>query len=304
MIKFGGTIIAETLDENNIVTNRVISDNMVVDNGLNLLMDTNNFHLNEVCVSADASQVYPQSNDIGAIIATTTRITANATGVDLVGGFYWRRVTWEFDAGAATGNITKVGVRPHSSLGFLSIIRLVDTNNVSTVISPQSNERLKLTYTFRSYYDTNIYTFNNVDFGKHGTRNLTIRQSLISDARFASRLGYRLHAFADLNSPEYVSNSCYATDGRRSPDPNSAAEGKWMAGTVGFNPTAYVSGTFYKTFRLIFGINNAVTSNGIKCFVLHTTYGTFVAELDVALPKPPGSTDTVIVEFDVAIGRK
>lgn len=85
----------------------------------------------------------------------TNATSENVNGIQSTEPYYtWRRKTFRFAQGTATGNLSEVGVGWLSSAGLFSRALILDAAGDPTTITIQSDETLDVTYEFRYYPKT------------------------------------------------------------------------------------------------------------------------------------------------------
>ncbi|WP_293372276.1 hypothetical protein [Nevskia sp.] len=140
---------------------RVVADwfpNIITDQGLNRY--TNGTILTTCQVGAGNSTPIASNVSLQSLVASTTTIQADVAGSQgITPPFYGsRRVTYRFLAGAASGNLSEVGVGWGAANSLFSRALILDALGSPTTITILPNETLDVTYELRLYpaADTNF----------------------------------------------------------------------------------------------------------------------------------------------------
>lgn len=180
---------------------RVLADwfpNLITNYGLNYIGSSTDW-LN--CCQVGSGSTPPNVADtaLASRIAGTSTINSTVDGNQSSAPYFvWRRNTYRFAEGVATGNISEVGVGPSINGNLLSRALILDSGGTPTTISVQSDESLDVTYEFRYYPPAtdNTFTLNisGVDYSvttraasvtssSDWTLNFMWRGSLLGSAR-------------------------------------------------------------------------------------------------------------------------
>lgn len=133
---------------------RVLADwfpNLITDNGLNLIGSSSTW-LTACQVGAGSTPPAFGDTTLASRIAGTTTISATVSGAQSSAPYFtWRRNTYRFAEGVASGNISEVGVGPVVTGNLFSRALILDPGGTPTTISVAADESLDVTYEFRYY---------------------------------------------------------------------------------------------------------------------------------------------------------
>lgn len=165
------------------------SENMILDSGIQALLEDNNNVERYISVGTGTVPPTPGDTTLGALVATTVRSATINSGYDAAGGYGWTRRSVQFDQGEASGNLTEVAAGASSrgdSLFSRSLIR--DDLGQPATITVQAHEFLTVTYEVRRWWITPApYQLSYMDGGTTKTTTIIHGQpTYLNAARGAS----------------------------------------------------------------------------------------------------------------------
>lgn len=280
-------------------------ENLVTDNGLNLLGSTSASELTGAC-GAGAGTTPPANGDsalqspIGTRTPNVTMTTGpTSTPVDHT----WMRKTYTFAIGQVVGNVAELGTFSSTSGGTMFSRALVkDTLGNPTTITVRADEQLVVTYELRKYpplTDQSGTISITVD-GVPTDYNYTIRTANFNNS--AHQGPYYWSAAAG-----FASTLLYAV----------AFETDALAGVTGYPSgadsasttnavSAYTNGTFFRDVAHAWAIGSANFPSGVGSVAFGVLYGivTYAGYQISFTPKlPKNSSRTLTLPFRLSWGR-
>lgn len=205
--------------------------------------------------------------------------------------------TWEFDQGAAAGNLSEIGVGWASSGSLFSRALIVDGSNNPTTITVQAIEFLTVTYKLRMYPPTadvtGTITLDSVDY------DYIIRPAGAGGANWAYQgmWGYG-------SGSNYFGYAYTGDIGAMTATPSGT-----VSGVHGATLAAYSAGSYKRTLTLAPGINDWNLAGGIRSVLFPLTGGAsthlqmhWQCQFDPKIPKD--NTKELSLTFDVSWARK
>jgi hypothetical protein len=127
-------------------------DNLITDNGLDLLGTTGNFQT--YCLVGSGNTAPANSNTALVTFVASTSSTTNSLNTNSGSSPYFGTMTrtWRFAIGTATGNLSEIGIGPNSTnTGLFSRALILDGGGSPTTITVLSTEALDATYQLQVY---------------------------------------------------------------------------------------------------------------------------------------------------------
>ena len=283
------------IDENDNERFVLSTENMVVDNGLDMICSRNGEDLLRRCVvSSDNTEVQPKTNSIPMQVATSGNIISTSAGInDKDPHYFWSRTVFLFEPGQATGNLSKIGITAEDGSIF-SVTLFKDSNGKLITIQPRSNERLRVVYEYRVFIDKSDVVYENVvlEDTSDTTYKITIRPAFIYDKWFADRIRYAL--FIDKRGLSYEDYLRGYNDVISSVD-SGPADYIGQAGTISTVP--YRLSTFIKSYTGQISWEDFNDSRGIAAIVFHTSRGAYQIGFEPKLKK----TDQQKINFTISL---
>lgn len=279
-------------------------DNLITNGGLERLGTAGSgFVVDYVQVGTGSTAPANTDSALANWLAGTRRISGGGTGPTVTASYggnptYHTETTytWEFDQGAAAGNLSEIGVGWASSGSLFSRALIVDGSNNPTTITVQAIEFLTVTYKLRMYPPTadvtGTITLDGADY------DYIIRPAYAGGSTWASQ-GRRAYASAAAN---YAAS--YTGDiGAMTAGPSGTTSGALYAAA-----DAYSAGSYKRTIGFDAGINTWNLAGGIRSVAFYPAgYGNenqmgWQCQFDPKIPKD--NTKELSLTFDVSWARK
>lgn len=239
-------------------------DNLITDIGLDRLGTGVACQYCYVSSSTAAPSVLDTS--MAGLVANTSTVQLTSTNNN-ANSPYWRQQskTFRFAAGAAAGNLTKVGIgwSTASTNALWSSALIVDVNGNPVSITVLADEFLDVTYTLRYYPPLTDSTYTVTISGTAHTVTSRVRNvtSLVCDMQY-SMSGAGSGSVRAYNGP--------ATLGPVTGDIlNSTTSASALSAS---SDGAYVSGSLKRSFTVKAGLNDANLANGITAIAFESNY--------------------------------
>lgn len=167
---------------------RVVADwfsNLITDSGLDRLGTAGGSAIWNFC-RVGLGSAAPAFTDtaLSSQVASSNSVIQQQSGIDLAGGYGWRRITWQFTQGTVVGNLAEIATAwTASSAGIFSRALIKDSFGNPTTISILADETLRVVWEVRIYWPVED-TLGAVVFTGNigGTYNFTGRASEVSAA--------------------------------------------------------------------------------------------------------------------------
>lgn len=215
----------------------------------------------------------------------------------------WKRGTYRFNAGVATGNLSEVGLGPaNTNINLFCRSLIKDTLGNPTTITVLSDEMLDVTYELRMYPPLADSNFNVTISGVNYA--FTVRAAKVTNGQSWGQLAGHT---AGLHNNGTYGTSTYVTAFRSDAVLQAITQG--LGGTIndstnsliGGTNSPYAAGTKYRDFVSGWDINVATHAGGVGGFELRTTKGTYQVTVSPVLPK--NNTNNLQVTFRVSWAR-
>lgn len=263
-------------------------DNLILDAGLNRLGTGGAF--NRCMVGTSSGAVVPAQTALGAQIAVTTTVENATNGVNIGAGYVWSRRTFRFPIGAATGNITEVGVGWDTTLCFSRALT-VDAGGAPVAITVLSDEFLDVTYELRMHWPVaDIVATASISGTSH---NVVTRAAQIGSWGLSGLI--ENGARPDLTPPGQGTSF----------GPGALGDITLDAGGVALNSvnltyaSSYANNSLQRTYRATFGL--AAGSSSISNFRFSTPFGIFKSSFNPVIPK--ASSNNLTLDYRITWGR-
>jgi hypothetical protein len=287
------TMVAKKLDANGeVISERVLADwfdNLITTIGLNRL-GTGSVYNN---CRVGSGSTPPANGDTSLVsqIGVTGTLQAQNNGHSASAPWYgWIRFTYRFGAGAATGNVSEVGIGWATTGATLFSRALVrDAEGDPTTITVLADEVLDVTYELRNYAPTADVTFDLVIAGV--TYGVTGR-ACQANSEWSP---YTTLVYGSTNAPVLTPYSGAA--GTVIQDPS----GTQSDGASGTNAT-YSNNSLKRTGTAAWGLlQGNLDGGGIKTIAMQTNMGSkFQFEFSAKIPKDATKVLTIGYEYSWA----
>jgi hypothetical protein len=224
-------------------------------------------------------------------------IHTSTDGYDSATNLYaFRRITYRFPVGAATGNLSEVGVgwRDGSIVGLFSRSRIKDGNGNDTTITVLSDEVLDVIYEFRIYRPT-------ADAAVNVSISGTTYECSIRAANFGSWRPTILSQFGILGqgSTSFLVQgwTTDATLGTITGEPSGTQN---FSGVYSVPVGSYATNSGERVFRATVGLDTATTP--IKALIFYSPAGIYQMLLTTPIPKD--STNKLTLDYKLTWARR
>lgn len=292
------TLLVQETDEagKTYTKNKLEFDNLITDYGLNRMgaVDGPVEVLKSVQVGTGSSTPSFSDTTLASPVAVQSSGASNSDG--FTSPYHWRRRSWQFAQGAAAGNLTEIGIGTTTSMGALwSRALILDGSGNPTTLTILPTEFLTVIYELRNYPPTGdvvqTVPINGVD------RTITTRPMYRDDERESWR-----NCIPTVNYYDYMGGN-YLGHGVGASAIAAETSGPGSLLHDGQRTVApYVSGTFYRDFTTVFGINAGNVSGGtINTVAFRTQIGAFQMGISPGVPK--NNTQSFTVTTRISWGR-
>ena len=253
--------------------------NLILDAGLER-MGTGSYL--DVCrVGSGTSLPTVLQTQLDAKIASTDTRQVTLTGAQPTPPYYgWKRITFRFAAGTATGNLSEVGVGwgNITTDNFLfSRALILDGGGLPTTINVLADEVLDVIYELRLYPPLTDTTIVGLNLGL-STHTVTIRAGRVTDGTY---WGYGLGYPVDFNVTGYLGMTFAYNGGigaiTSSPSGTSSGSDVVVA--------SYVANSREQKGVLTYSLNQANLAGGILAIESPTRIGTYQFGFSPAIAK-------------------
>lgn len=294
----GGVAGHFTLQAVNVTTGAVRHlaefDNLILDAGLER-MGTGSYL--DVCrVGSGNSAPTNLQTGLDNKVASTSTIQSSTSGAQGAAPYYgWKKTTFRFNAGTATGNLSEVGVGWGNTTtdNFLYSRALIkDGNGSPTTITVLADEFLDVTYELRCYPNLTDVTITGLDLGQ-STHDVTIRAAKVTSAiDWGAGLGRQVVLYSPLGQ----FGSCYNGNiGAITGSPSGSSS------SLPVTTSSYLANSKKQQGVNSSSLNDANLANGIKSISLCTMIGSYQYEFNPPIIKT--SEKTLTLNFEVSWGR-
>ena len=222
----------------------------------------------------------------GYIAGTSTR-QADTYGARSTAPYYgWKRITYRFAMGAATGNIAEVGIASQTTISGVLFSRalVLDELGAPTTVTVLSDEVLDVTYELR-LYPTLTDTTGTMTISGSGTHDYVCRAASVTSSSWGVWLGNV--ANLDPNSGSGLSIRNGAIGAITSSPSGSSASADVSNYTYGNN-------NLYRDGIGSYGLNSGNLSGGVKSVYFTTSLGLYQYELTPNVMKDATKTLSLV----------
>lgn len=275
---------------------RVAADwfnNLILDAGLNRL-GTGGV-IGRCMVGSSSTPAAANQTGLVALVAeTTNQFGGITTGTE--SGYAYFRVTYRFTTGAATGNLSEVGIGWASNTCF-SRARILDGGGSPTTITVLADEQLEVTYELRVYWPTGSSS-GSITLG--GTSYSYLMRAAITGSWSSAMTNLATNGatmpFGTYQAAAFTgSNNAGLGDVTTNPGGSQAGNVTNMV-----ENGAYSNNTFQRDYRMPASTTEMNTSvSGIRYF---TPFGYFKIGFEPPIPKD--NTKTLTLDFTATWARR
>lgn len=231
-------------------------------------------------------------------IASTNSVQSGVYGAQGTAPYYgWKKKTFRFNAGVATGNLSEVGVGWGNTTtdGFLYSRALIkDGNGDPTTITVLADEFLDVTYELRLYPNLTDVTITGLDLGQ-STHDVTIRAAEVTSAiDWGAGLGRQVVLSSERG---------YSGDSKLYNGAIGVITGTPSGASVAVdaNTAGYQANSKKQQGVMSLSLNQVNLADGIKSVLLRSKVGAYQFEFNPPINKT--SEKTLTLNFEVSWGR-
>lgn len=278
-------------------TKRLLADwfpNLITDVGLNRVGSGS--YLNACHVGTNNTAPSVADTTLAGYRAGTTTVVASSDGAQPSAPYYgWKRKTFSFGIGAASGNLNEVGVATAAANGGATILfsraLILDEFGSPTTVTVLVDEVLDVTYELRLYPPL-VDVTQTVSITGSGSHDIITRARDVTSYRWSSFLGN------GVTFDPYGGSSLTARSGELGAitgGPSGTSESSGTCWTL-----AYGNNNLYRDGGASFALHQG-NVGGIRSIAWHTSLGAFQTRFDPVIDKT--DTKTLNVVFRVAWAR-
>lgn len=255
-------------------TREVVRDwfrNLILNNGLDLMASANYLNACQVgsgSLTPDVAQTALQSR-----IAGSTTIQAEVYGTNnTVSPYYgWRRKTYRFVAGTATGNISELGIGPAATGPLFSRALVLDSGGNPTTITILSDEVLDVIYEFRLYVPMTDAS-GSITLATEGSTHTWTSRACDVDAAQNTSWDYSLGgAFGISTAGAYWGTNVRETNVLLA----ITADGFTNGSPTSVTAQTYTNGNYYRDYLWFCDLNAGNFASGLGLLAMSGTFGAF-----------------------------
>lgn len=263
-------------------------DNLVTNNGLDLLATNANWAVNCLVGSGNTAPTNSDTTLVSFVAATNATPVGDTSSVQSSPPYFGTSTrTYRFAIGVATGNLSEVGIGPNNTNSSLfSRALILDGGGSPTTITVLSSEALDVTYQLQQYVPTvdvtGTVTINAVSYA------YTARAAQATGSTWAIAF---TGDTAGINAGITVYNGTIGAV-TALPSGSSASSGAVVVGS-------YTSGTKHIDSTVSFSLTQGNVSSGISavafnCGVGRLSMGAYQVGFTPSLPKDSSHTMTLV----------
>lgn len=269
--------------------------NLVLNNGIKILQ-TRGIRMSEyghenvlsfLCVGSGTAAPTPGQTSLGSLVASISTLNRGSMSRNYERGYFEYAVNREFAQGAASGNISEVGLGAQSVTDLFSRALITDAEGNPTTITVLSDEYLTVQYRLRIYMP-----------------KVDITQSIIADINGTP---------TPIDITIRVHRANQAVDSQMYPTPYTASNQIGLTSSAALYPPtgqtlpttnassivneAYNESTFTRYTKIRFGITAAVSQTANRLLMFN--FGPFSWQALFSIPIP--KTDEQILDFRIGM---
>lgn len=257
--------------------------NLITDVGLNRMGISATLQACQVGTDNTTPTVY--DTQLAGWRAGTTSLTSSTYGTTTSEPYYgYRRKTYRFGAGAASGNLAEVGVGTSTTTAAVLFSRalILDELGDPTTVTVLSDEYLDVTYELRLYPDTTEYTGTFTVSGS-GDHDFVSKPSIVTNLVWSKFVGEQ-----NINFDPYNGGTTLTV--------YNGALGTLAGSPSGSNysvrpgTSAYGNNNLYRDGTGSFGLTQGNLAGGITAVRFQTTVGAFQYSVSPAIAKDGTNT--------------
>jgi len=248
-------------------------NNLITNNGLNMVGNVSGDFMLYCQVGSGSATPTVTDTGLQSRIGASSTEQARVVGTNnTVSPYYgYRRKTYRFAAGTATGNVSELGISPASTGAVFSRALVLDGGGSPTTITILSDEVLDVIYELRLYVPMNDATGSITLSSEGSTHTWTFRALEVDGSGNTPWSSFR-RAFDFA-----IVNQNWQQNGIESGLQAITANGYAATGTnaTGTLVGSYVVGNYYRDVQIFFDLNQANFATGIGRVAICTNYGAY-----------------------------
>lgn len=276
---------------------RVLADwfpNLITDVGLNRMASGGYLNACHVGTASTAPTVLDTA--LLGYVGGTTTIQSSSYGAQTSAPYYgWKRITYRFAVGAATGNLAEVGIATAAANGGSTVLfsraLILDGGGSPTTISILADEVLDVTYELRNYpplVDVN----QTITITGSGSHDMVTRAAHVTNSYWGYGLGSGV-SFNTSGVDGYVYNGAL---GAITSGPSGSG-----SNVTQYNIGSYVNLSLERIGGYGYGLNQGNLTGGITAARYQTTLGWYQTSFSPAIAKD--ATKTLSLSFKTTWAR-
>lgn len=268
--------------------------NLITDVGLNRIGTGS--YMNSCHVGTNNTAPSVANTALAGYRAGTSSVVGGSESAQTVAPYYgWKRRTYRFDIGTASGNLSEVGIATAAANGGSTILfsraLILDEFGVPTTVTVLADEILDVTYELRLYPPLTDVT-QTVSITGSASHNVITRAAAVTGGTWYYFIGN------GMSFDPYGGSQMTARSG------DIGTIGGWPSGTAGYSGSpwtnAYINNSLYRTGGANFGLTQA-NFGGIRSISWYSSLGSYQTQFDPVINKT--ATKTLNVTFRVDWAR-
>lgn len=265
---------------------RLVADwfpNLITDAGLNRMAYGG--YLNACHVGTNNTPPNVLNNSLVGYVGGTTTVQSSSYGAQSTAPYYgWKRITYRFNVGVATGNLAEVGIATAAANGGSTVLfsraLILDINSNPTTITILPDEVLDVTYELRNYPPL-VDVPQTLTITGSGSHDMVTRAAFVTSSSWGLYLGGGV-SFNTSGVDGFVFNGSIGaiTSG---PSGNSSNVSQYNVGS-------YVENSLERSGGYGFGLNQGNLAGGITAARYQTTLGYYQTSFSPAITKDATKT--------------
>lgn len=276
---------------------RLVADwfpNLITDGGLNRMAYGGYLSACHVGTSNSAPNV--ANTTLAGYVGGTTTVQSSSYGAQPTEPYYaWKRITYRFNVGVATGNLAEVGVATAAANGGSTVLfsraLVLDGGGSPTTITILPDEVLDVTYELRNYPPL-VDVSQTLTITGSGSHDMVTRAAFVTSSNWSYRLGSAV-SFNTSGVDGFVYNG---TIGAITTGPSGNASNVQQ-----YNVGNYVENSLERQGGYGFGLNQGNLVGGITAARYETTHGYYQTSFSPAITKD--ATKTLSFVFKTSWAR-
>lgn len=269
---------------------RVVADwfpNLITDVGLNRMAYGG--YLTACHVGTNNTPPNVLNTSLAGYVGGTTTIQAESYGAQSTAPYYgWKRRTYRFNVGVATGNLAEVGIATAAANGGSTVLfsraLILDNLGSPTTITILADEVLDVTYEIRNYPPL-VDVLQTITITGSGAHDTVTRAAYVTSSNWGRSLG----GAVSFNTSGYDGAVYNGVIGAITTGPSGNG-----ANVSQYNVGNYVENSLERQGGYGFGLNQANLAGGITAAQYETTHGEYQTSFTPAITKDATKTLSLV----------